>query len=125
MAIPILIADDLESLRKLVRSVLRELRLDQVDEAEDGQAALSMLEKTRYSLLIADWNMPRMDGLALLKAVREHETLNTMPVIMLTGDSTRNHVVEAAKLGISGFVVKPFTPEALAAAVRRVIPASG
>jgi len=125
MAIPILIADDLESLLKLVRSVLRELRLEQVDEAEDGQAALSMLEKTRYSLLIADWNMPRMDGLALLKAVREHETLKTMPVIMLTGDGTRDHVIEAAKLGISGFVVKPFTPEALAAAVRRVIPASG
>jgi len=82
MPAQILIADDLESVRKLVRAVLRELSLDHVEEAEDGQAAFAIPSKTRYDLLIADWNMRRTNGLALLKAARAHETLKTMPVIM-------------------------------------------
>lgn len=118
----ILFVDDLAGFRDIARAVLRELGLHQVDEAKDGQEALGLLTAMHYDLLISDWNMPIMDGLELLKAVRSNDALKSLPVIMLTGETARDKVQEAIALGVSGFVSKPFKPQALAKAVRRVIP---
>lgn len=119
----ILIVDDMSSIRALVRAVLRTSGFEQVDDAGDGQAALLKLGSTRYDLLISDWNMPILDGLGLLRAVRSHAALQALPVIMLTAETTKEHVAEAAKLGVSGFVAKPFKPDTLLSAVSRVFPA--
>ncbi|MDB5969232.1 MAG: cheY [Hydrocarboniphaga sp.] len=120
----ILIVDDMPSIRDFTRAILGELGLNKVDEAKDGQEALGMLNAMRYDLLISDWNMPRLDGLGLLKAVRASETMKAMPVIMLTGETSRENVEEAIGLGVAGFVAKPFKPQSLMAAIRRVIPAA-
>lgn len=117
----ILIVDDMKSMRAFIRAVLEESGLSEIDEAEDGEGALSLLGKTRYGLIISDWNMPRMDGITLLRTVRSNETLKTLPVIMLTTEATREQILETKSLGVSGYVRKPFKPEDLAAAVRRVI----
>ncbi|MDR3416161.1 MAG: response regulator [Nevskia sp.] len=113
--------DDMKSMRAFIRAVLEESGLSEIDEAEDGEGALSLLGKTRYGLIISDWNMPRMDGITLLRTVRSNETLKTLPVIMLTTEATREQILETKSLGVSGYVRKPFKPEDLAAAVRRVI----
>lgn len=120
-----LVVDDMPSIRAFARAVLAESGLTEVDEAADGQEALAKLNGQSYDLLISDWNMPNLDGLGLLKAVRASETLKALPVIMLTAETTREHVKEAIALGVSGFVAKPFKPETLIAAVQRVIPAEG
>lgn len=120
-----LVVDDMPSIRAFARAVLAESGLTEIDEAADGQEALAKLNGESYDLLISDWNMPKLDGLGLLKAVRASETLKALPVIMLTGETTREHVKEAIALGVSGFVAKPFKPETLIAAVQRVIPAEG
>ncbi len=119
----ILVVDDMKSMRSLIRTVLHELGLMDVEDAEDGQAALNILRHSKFDLMISDWNMPRVDGLMLLKAVRADEATKTMPVIMLTAESTREQVLEMVALNVSGYIKKPFKPEDLITAVRRVIPA--
>jgi len=118
----ILIVDDQKSLRDLLREVLHDLDLPEVDEAADGEAALAKLGAGPYELMISDWNMPNMNGIQLLRAVRANPSLRALPVIMLTGESAREQVIEAIKLGVSGFIKKPFNPTDLAVAVRRAIP---
>lgn len=118
----ILIADDQKSLRDMIRFILQDAGLPDVKEVPDGEEALAELQQSSFDLLISDWNMPRLDGIGLLKAVRAAPALKSLPVIMLTGASSREHVVEAVKLGVSGFVKKPFDPDVLLAAVRRAIP---
>lgn len=120
----ILLVDDQVSIRSYARAILDELGLPEVEEAKDGEEALAALRRERYDLLISDWNMPRMDGLALLKAVRADADLKALPAIMLTAEASREHVQEAIALGVAGFVAKPFKAETLIAAVRRVIPAA-
>jgi two-component system chemotaxis response regulator CheY len=117
----ILIVDDQASIRSFARAVLEETGLTEIDEAKDGEEGLAQLGRDSYALLISDWNMPRMDGLALLKAVRADARFKGLPAIMLTAEASREHVKEAIALGVAGFVAKPFQPETLIAAVRRVI----
>jgi len=120
----VLVVDDMKSMRAVIRAVLEDMGLAEVDEAEDGRAALILLAKAHYGLVISDWNMPGVDGITLLRAIRGHEALKMTPVIMMTTEASRDHILETRSLGVSGFVRKPFSPQDLEAAVRRVIPAA-
>jgi len=109
----ILVVDDFKTMRRIVRQSLRQLGFESIEEAEDGKIALQMLEKGSYQLIISDWNMPNMMGIDLLKAVRADTRLRTIPFLMLTAESQKENVLEAARAGVSNYIVKPFTQEQL------------
>lgn len=109
----VLTVDDFPTIRRIVKTLLRQLGYSNVMEAEDGQAALTKLKSEKVDLVLLDWNMPKMTGLELLKAMRADDTLRHIPVVMITAEGRKEDVLEAAKAGVSNFIVKPFTAEML------------
>jgi two-component system, chemotaxis family, chemotaxis protein CheY len=105
---PVLIVDDFKAMRRIVRQCLRDIGFTELDEAEDGKIALQLLQKRTYQLIISDWNMPNMMGIDLLKAVRADAKLKQIPFLMLTAESQKENVLEAARAGVSNYIVKPF-----------------
>ncbi len=109
----ILVVDDFPTMRRIVRSLLRELGFANVEEAEDGNDALSKLKSGGFELVISDWNMPNLDGLEMLKQIRGHDGLKHLPVLMVTAEAKKENIIAAAQAGASGYVVKPFTAATL------------
>jgi two-component system chemotaxis response regulator CheY len=109
----ILIVDDFSTMRRIVKNLLRDLGFTNTSEADDGITALPMLQGGKYDFLVTDWNMPGMQGIDLLKAVRADPNLASLPVLMVTAESKKDQIVEAAQAGVNGYVVKPFTATTL------------
>lgn len=109
----ILIVDDFSTMRRIIKNLLRDLGFNNTHEADDGQTALPMLQTGKFDFLITDWNMPGMQGIDLLKAVRADPALASLPVLMVTAEAKREQIVEAAQAGVSGYVIKPFTAATL------------
>lgn len=105
----ILVVDDFSTMRRIIKNLLRELGFNNTHEADDGTTALPMLKSGNFDFLVTDWNMPGMNGLDLLKTVRAEPTLAKMPVLMVTAESKREQIIEAAQAGVNGYIVKPFT----------------
>lgn len=116
----ILIVDDFSTMRRIIKNLLRELGFNNTDEADDGTTALPMLKSGKYDFLVTDWNMPGMQGIDLLKAVRADEKLKGLPVLMVTAESRRDQIVAAAEAGVNGYIVKPFTAETLAQKIEKI-----
>ncbi|MCP4769771.1 MAG: chemotaxis protein CheY [Gammaproteobacteria bacterium] len=116
----ILIVDDFSTMRRIIKNLLRDLGFNNTSEADDGQTALPMLQSGKFDFLVTDWNMPGMDGLALLKSVRANEELSNMPVLMVTAEAKREQIVVAAEAGVNGYVVKPFTATTLEEKISRI-----
>jgi two-component system, chemotaxis family, chemotaxis protein CheY len=104
-----LVVDDFSTMRRIVRNLLKELGFTNVDEAEDGVAAMQKLKGGGFEFVVSDWNMPNMTGIELLKAIRADASLKHLPVLMVTAEAKKENIVEAAQAGASGYVVKPFT----------------
>ncbi|MEQ9497211.1 MAG: response regulator [Deltaproteobacteria bacterium] len=118
MALPdkdirILSVDDFSTMRRIVKNILRQLGYNNVDEAENGDAALQALRAKKYDLVISDWNMPVKTGIELLKEVRADPDLSEMPFLMVTAEAERHQVVEAVEAGVNNYVLKPFTAKIL------------
>jgi two-component system chemotaxis response regulator CheY len=111
--IKFLVVDDFSTMRRIVRNLLKELGFVNVDEAEDGAVALQKLKGGGFDFVISDWNMPNMDGLALLQAVRADGALRHLPVLMITAEAKKENIIAAAQSGASGYIVKPFTAATL------------
>lgn len=111
--IRILVVDDMSTMRRIIKTILGQLGYTNVDEAENGKQALAKLKKEKFDFLITDWNMPEMDGLSLVKAIREDEELKNLPILMVTAEAKKENVMEALKSGVNNYIVKPFTPEVL------------
>jgi chemotaxis signal transduction protein/CheY-like chemotaxis protein/ABC-type nitrate/sulfonate/bicarbonate transport system substrate-binding protein len=110
----ILLVEDASSMRKMEKKVLNSLELNNVVEAEDGNAAIELLNKDKeIQLIISDWNMPNMDGYDLLLWVRKNEDLKKLPFIMATGRGEKKEVAKASEAGVSSFIAKPFNAEEL------------
>ncbi|GAA0579561.1 chemotaxis response regulator CheY [Halomonas salifodinae] len=109
----ILVVDDFPTMRRIVRSLLKELGFTNVDEAEDGQDALSKLRGGGFEFVVSDWNMPNMDGLEMLKQIRADDALKSLPVLMVTAEAKKENIIAAAQAGANGYVVKPFTSATL------------
>lgn len=107
----ILVVDDFSTMRRIIKNLLRDLGFNNTSEADDGLTALPMLKSGNYDLLVTDWNMPGMQGIDLLKAVRadDDESLKNIPVLMVTAEQKKEQIVEAAQAGVNGYIVKPFT----------------
>lgn len=111
--IKFLVVDDFSTMRRIVRNLLKELGFVNVDEAEDGAVALQKLKAGDFEFVISDWNMPNMDGLALLQSIRADDNLKKLPVLMVTAEAKKENIVAAAAAGANGYVVKPFTAATL------------
>ncbi|MBF1800839.1 chemotaxis response regulator CheY [Alloalcanivorax profundimaris] len=105
----ILVVDDFPTMRRIVRSLLKELGFTNVEEAEDGQEALTRLKAGGFDFVVSDWNMPNLDGLEMLKQIRADEGMKSLPVLMVTAEAKKDNIVAAAQAGANGYIVKPFT----------------
>ena len=123
-SIKILLVDDMPAMRSILRGMLEELGFRNVTEAEDGDLAWRLLqntmgrEKKEFGLVIADWQMPGMSGVDLLRAVRFSPHSRELPFFMVTSRGDEAHVREARQAGVTDYLVKPFTSEHLAEKIR-------
>jgi two-component system chemotaxis response regulator CheY len=108
----ILLVDDSRTIRNIQKNVLAQLGYSDVVEAADGIEALAQIAAHNPDLLLIDWNMPNMDGITLVRKIRE--TDKKIPLIMCTTEAEKTRVLEAIKSGVNNYVVKPFTGETLA-----------
>jgi two-component system, chemotaxis family, chemotaxis protein CheY len=108
-----LVVDDFSTMRRIVRNLLKELGFTNVEEAEDGVVALGKLRGGSFDFVVADWNMPNMDGLTMLQTIRADASLKHIPVLMVTAEAKKENIIAAAQAGANGYVVKPFTAAVL------------
>ena len=115
-----LVVNDFSTMRRIVRNLLKELGFANVDEAEDGAVALQKLQGGGFDFVVTDWNMPNMDGLQLLQAVRANPALARLPVLMITAEAKKENIIAAAQAGASGYIVKPFTAGTLSEKLSKI-----
>ena len=116
-----LVVDDFSTMRRIVRNLLKELGFTNVDEAEDGVAALAKLKGGKFDFVISDWNMPNMTGIELLRAVRSDPSLASLPVLMITAEAKKENIIEAAQAKANGYIVKPFTAAVLDEKLNKIL----
>ena len=109
----ILVVDDFSTMRRIVKNVLKQLGYKNIEEAENGEQAYEMLQKGSFEFVISDWNMPVMDGLALVQKIRNDEVLKGLPILMVTAEAEKDKVIIAVKAGVNNYIVKPFTSDAM------------
>lgn len=114
----VLLVDDSKTIRAIQRNTLKQLGLTDVTEAADGVEALKAIAVSRPDFMMVDWNMPNMDGITLIRKIRE--TDKALPIIMCTTEAEKSRVMEAVKAGVNDYLVKPFTPEMVAEKIDRV-----
>jgi two-component system chemotaxis response regulator CheY len=109
----VLVVDDFSTMRRIVKNLLRDLGFTNIQEADDGSTALPMLQGGDFDFVVTDWNMPGMQGIDLLKAIRADASLAHIPVLMVTAEAKKEQIVMAAQAGVNGYIVKPFTAATL------------
>ena len=118
----ILVVDDFPTMRRIVRNTLRQLGFQNIAEAGDGAEALEQLKAGGIDFVVTDWNMPRMTGLDLLKAIRSDAMLKETPVLLVTAEADKENVIQAAQAGVNNNIVKPFTVAILQEKVKKIFP---
>ncbi len=111
----VIVIDDFKTMRKLVIQSLSTCGLTNVVEAEDAADALPIIEAAvkspePFGLVVSDWNMPKMQGIDLLKKVRASEATKALPFLLVTAEAEQKNIVEALQAGVSNYIVKPFSP---------------
>ncbi|RGP39532.1 Histidine kinase [Altererythrobacter insulae] len=109
----VLVVDDFSTMRRIVKNLLRDLGFTNIQEADDGSTALPMLQGGDFDFVVTDWNMPGMQGIDLLKAIRADAKLSHIPVLLITAEAKKEQIVMAAQAGVNGYIVKPFTAATL------------
>lgn len=117
----VLLVDDQRSMRQLARYALEEMGMADIVTASSGREAIKRLSKKNFSLILSDWHMDEIDGLTLLKVVRQHPATKKIPFIMLTGQSDVDEVRKAIKAGVSNYIIKPFDMASLRKKIEDVI----
>jgi two-component system chemotaxis response regulator CheY len=116
----ILVVDDMATMRRIVKNILKQLGFANVEEAENGQEALQKLREGTFGFVVSDWNMPVMTGIDLLRAIRADEKLKAIPVLMVTAEAQQANLVEAIQAGVSNYIVKPFTAETMQEKLQKI-----
>ena len=109
----ILFVEDSPTMRRIIANSLQRLGFSDIIEAENGVDALNKLEGQKIDLVITDWNMPEMNGADLVKTLRSMPEYEEIPIVMITTRGMKDDVMTAMKLGVNGYVIKPFTPDVL------------
>jgi two-component system chemotaxis response regulator CheY len=117
----VLVVDDQTSVRQMTRLTLEQIGVKLIHEAENGNQAVEKATVQPLDLIISDFNMPEMDGLGLLRAIRGHPSARRVPFILVTGRGDRELVVKAAQAGANNYVVKPFTADILRNKIEQVV----
>lgn len=117
----ILVVDDYNTMRRIIRNLLNQLGFSNIDEASDGKMALDMCGQKKYNLIISDWNMEPMTGLELLRHIRASNDNQGVPFIMVTAESKTENVIEAKRAGVNNYIVKPFNAQTLKDKLKAVI----
>jgi two-component system chemotaxis response regulator CheY len=122
LSMNVLVVDDFLTMRRILKNILKQVGFSNMHEAEDGAQALEIIKSgnPKVDLVIADWNMPKMTGIELLKAIRADAATKSMPVIMVTAEAQKSRVLEAVQAGVSNYIVKPFTAETVKAKLDQV-----
>ena len=113
LTLKVLVVDDFSTMRRIIKNLLKQIGYTDIEEAEDGAQALVKLQNGGFGLVVSDWNMPNMDGLDMLKAVRQEPAIKDIPVLMVTAEAEKEKVITAIQAGVNNYVVKPFTGEIL------------
>jgi len=116
-----LIVDDFSTMRRIVRNLLKEIGFSNAEEAEDGQVALNMLKAAKFDFVVSDINMPNMNGFEMLRQIRALPELKLLPVLMVTAEAKKEDIINAAQIGASGYIVKPFTKATLEEKLGKII----
>jgi two-component system chemotaxis response regulator CheY len=116
----VLVVDDFSTMRRIVKNLLRDLGFTNIQEADDGSTALPMLQNGDFDFVVTDWNMPGMQGIDLLKAIRADSRLAHIPVLLITAEAKKEQIVMAAQAGVNGYIVKPFTAATLKAKLNKI-----
>ena len=116
-----LVVDDFSTMRRIVRGLLKEMGCNNVEEAEDGAAALQVLRGGKFDFVVSDINMPNMNGFDLLQAIKADDTLKHIPVLMVTAEARKEDIVLAAQRGAAGYIVKPFTKATIEEKVQKIL----
>ena len=119
-SIKVLVVDDMSTMRRILKNVLKQIGFSNMVEAENGQDALSKLKVGDIGLIVSDWNMPVMQGIELLRTVRADADLKHLPFLMVTAEAQKENIIEAVQAGVSNYVVKPFTAEALQGKLEKI-----
>ena len=114
-----LVVDDSAVMRKVLIGALARAGIEEVDQAGDGQEAVTAAEAQEYGLVLMDWNMPNMLGIDAVKAIRANG--KTMPIIMVTTEAEKSRVVEALKSGANNYIIKPFEPATIVTKIQEVL----
>ncbi|WP_034764135.1 chemotaxis response regulator CheY [Chrysiogenes arsenatis] len=117
----IITVDDSSTMRRIIKNTLLRLGFKNVIEADNGVSGLAALGENKVDLVITDWNMPEMDGLQFVKAIRASEEYKHLPILMITTEAAKEDILEALRSGVNNYIVKPFTPETLKEKLGKVI----
>lgn len=109
----VMFVDDSPTMRRIIQNSLNKIGYDDLIAAENGVDALEKLEQTEVDMIITDWNMPEMNGEQFVIKLREDPVYKDKPILMVTTRGMKEDVITAVKIGVNGYVVKPFTPEVL------------
>jgi two-component system, chemotaxis family, chemotaxis protein CheY len=117
----IIAVDDSPTMRRIIVNTLKRAGYEDVIEASDGKDALAKMKVEKVNFVITDWNMPEMDGLTFVTTLRSTDEFKSLPVLMVTTRSVKEDIVEAMKVGVNNYIVKPFTPETLKAKIDQIL----
>jgi two-component system chemotaxis response regulator CheY len=117
----VLVVDDFATMRRIVKNILNQIGFKNIIEADDGSSALEVLKKDKVDLIMSDWNMPKVTGLELLKAIRSDESMKDMPFLMVTAEGLKDSVVQTVQAGVSDYIVKPFTADTVKENLEKMI----
>ena len=120
----ILVVDDFATMRKIVTNLLRQVGFKNIQDADDGATALVKLKAEKFDFIISDWNMPKMSGLELLKAVRGDADMKATPFMMVTAEALKENIVAAIQAGASDYIVKPFNTATLEGKIKKIFGAT-
>ncbi|MCS7082521.1 MAG: response regulator [Bacteroidetes bacterium] len=121
MELTVLVVDDSPTMRRIICNTLDRIGYRNHVEAENGQQAWEIIQKGGIQFVLTDWNMPEMNGLELVTAIRQSPTHKDLPIIMITTKGMTEEVLEAVKAGVNNYIVKPFTPEVLEEKIKAVL----
>ena len=119
---PVLVVDDYGTMVRIIRNLLKQLGFTEIDDANEGGAALAKMRERKYGLVISDWNMEPMTGYEFLQQVRADPDLRKTPFIMITAETKSDNVIAAKKAGVSNYIVKPFNAATLKTKIEAVFP---
>jgi two-component system chemotaxis response regulator CheY len=116
-----LVVDDSSTMRRIVINTLTKAGYSEFSEAGNGTEGVAALEKEPVDFVITDWNMPVMNGLEFVKAIRANGTTSKLPVLMVTTNAAQDDILEALKAGVNDYVIKPFTPDTIKSKIQAVL----